>query len=128
VRESVRERACARLESLVLAIRGTTLTSNRTGADLAALATRLRLKTLGALYAAGSGHVGASLSMAELVAVLYFDEMALEDEADHDQLVLPKEHAASRSSAASVDHVEIVVLCGLVPLVHKTPPREGEHP
>ena len=99
MRESVHERACERLESLVLAIRGTTLTSNRTGADLAALATRLRLKTLGALYAAGSGHIGASLSMAELVAVLYFDEMTLEGE-DRDRFVLSKGHAVPMLYAA----------------------------
>ena len=48
--------------------------------------------TIESLYAAGSGHVGSSLSIADLVAALYFHEMKTQGD-DRDRLVLSKGHA-----------------------------------
>ena len=46
-----------------------------TAEELSVIATQIRLDTIQAIYAAGSGHPGGSLSIAEILAVLYFREM-----------------------------------------------------
>ena len=71
----------------------------RTDDQLRWLATRIRRKTIEALYAAGSGHAGASLSIADILAVLYFDVMRL-DGPNRDRIVLSKGHAAPGLYAA----------------------------
>ena len=66
-------------------------------ADLRSVATELRRNILRMIQTAGSGHPGASLSSADLVTVLYYDEMRV-DPADpgwpeRDRFLLSKGHA-----------------------------------
>lgn len=66
-------------------------------ADLHPVATELRRNILRMIQAAGSGHPGAALSSADLVTVLYYDEMRV-DPADpswpeRDRFLLSKGHA-----------------------------------
>ena len=43
--------------------------------ELKEKARRIRLATINAIHVAGTGHAGGALSIADLLAVLYFDEM-----------------------------------------------------
>lgn len=65
---------------------------------------RIRRKTLEMIERAGSGHVGGSFSVAEILSVLYFDEMNIKPkfpkEENRDRLVLSKGHAAPALYAA----------------------------
>ncbi len=58
----------------------------------------IRKNAVSAVFHAGSGHPGGSLSIADIMAVLYFDEMRIDpqnpDWADRDRLVLSKGHCA----------------------------------
>lgn len=58
----------------------------------------IRKETVKAVCHAASGHPGGSLSIADLLAVLYFDKMNIDPEnpqnPDRDRLVLSKGHAA----------------------------------
>ncbi|MGH9465753.1 MAG: transketolase, partial [Terriglobales bacterium] len=69
-------------------------------ADLALhnLATQLRLDSIEATTAAGSGHPTSSMSAADLLAVLFFEVMRLDpahpEDAANDKFVLSKGHAA----------------------------------
>ncbi len=71
---------------------------------LAAIAHKLRKDTIEALYHAGSGHPGGSLSMAEILTVLYFREMNIDplrpDWPDRDRFILSKGHACPSYYAA----------------------------
>lgn len=71
---------------------------------LGALATRIRLGALEGVYSANSGHPGGSLSIADILAVLYFKEMKLNaDEPaweERDRFVLSKGHCAPAYYAA----------------------------
>ena len=64
---------------------------------LKAFAVRIRLATLEAIHAIGSGHVGGALSIADVLAVLYGREMNVRSEdprwPDRDKLVCSKGHA-----------------------------------
>ena len=75
-----------------------------TAEELSVIATQIRLDTIQAIYAAGSGHPGGSLSIAEILAVLYFREMNVDpyDPAaeNRDRFVLSKGHAAPALYAA----------------------------
>jgi transketolase len=66
-------------------------------ADLRATATELRRNILRMIQAARSGHPGAALSSADLVTVLYFDEMRVDPAdpswPDRDRFLLSKGHA-----------------------------------
>jgi transketolase len=66
---------------------------------LAELARKIRLHVIRMTHAAKSSHVGSSLSMAELLAVLYARIMRLSPETvndpDRDRLVLSKGHACA---------------------------------
>ena len=66
-------------------------------ADLRPVATELRKNILRMIQTAGSGHPGASLSSADLVTVLYYDEMRVDpvDPAwpERDRFLLSKGHA-----------------------------------
>ncbi len=66
-------------------------------AELRSIATELRRNILRMIFAAGSGHPGSSLSAADLVTVLYFDEMRIAPSdptwADRDRFLLSKGHA-----------------------------------
>ena len=68
-----------------------------TRADLRSVATELRINILQMIQTAGSGHPGASLSSADLVTVLYYDELRV-DPANpawpaRDRFLLSKGHA-----------------------------------
>ncbi len=61
-------------------------------------ADQIRLSVIHGTYHAASGHPGGSLSIADLLAYLYFVEMRIDpahpDKPDRDRLVLSKGHAA----------------------------------
>ena len=65
--------------------------------DLEAIANRLRRHVIKMTCAAGSGHPGGSLSAAEMMAALYFQELRLEpahpDWPDRDRFIMSKGHA-----------------------------------
>ncbi len=80
---------------------------------LAKIATRLRIHSLKMTTKAGSGHPTTCLSMAELMACLFFDEMRFNPK-DHrdwanDELILSKGHAAPILYAAYAE-------AGIIPL------------
>ena len=64
--------------------------------DLAVTAQRARLLALDMVHTAGSGHIGGSLSVMDILTVLYFREMKVNPEApkdpDRDRLVMSKGH------------------------------------
>ena len=66
--------------------------------DLQEIARRIRVGIIDAVYSASSGHPGGSLSIADLLAYLYFEKMNVDpanpDMADRDRLVLSKGHCA----------------------------------
>ena len=62
-------------------------------------AREIRRGTLRAIGSIGSGHVGGSLSLAEVLAVLYFEQMPLSDPArpdwpERDHLITARDMAA----------------------------------
>jgi transketolase len=65
--------------------------------ELQRIANELRCLVLRMVHSAGSGHIGGSLSAAEIVAALYFSELRLDpswpDWPDRDRFVLSKGHA-----------------------------------
>lgn len=64
--------------------------------ELALTAAKIRRKALEAIEAAHSGHVGGSFSVADILAVLYFEKMHIEPSdpknPDRDRFVLSKGH------------------------------------
>lgn len=64
--------------------------------ELALTAAKVRRTALEAIYAAQSGHVGGSFSVADILTVLYFDKMKIDPEdpknPDRDRFVLSKGH------------------------------------
>lgn len=66
-------------------------------AELGRTATILRRNILQMIHAAGSGHPGSALSCADLVTVLYYDEMRIDPAnptwGDRDRFLLSKGHA-----------------------------------
>lgn len=72
--------------------------------DLERTAADIRLLALKGIHAAGSGHTGGSLSIAEILAVLLFDQMKVDPDnpkdKDRDRLVLSKGHGAPAYYAA----------------------------
>lgn len=69
-----------------------------TDADLKNIATSIRKKIIEMVYSAKSGHPGGSLSIADVLTVLYFKEMNIDPldslNPDRDRLVLSKGHAS----------------------------------
>jgi len=67
-------------------------------ADLESRARQLRRDVLQMVHAAGSGHLGGSLSAAEIMAALYFQHLRLDpqrpDWPERDRFILSKGHAA----------------------------------
>ncbi|MGD2246286.1 MAG: transketolase, partial [Candidatus Aminicenantes bacterium] len=65
---------------------------------LSQIATRLRIHSVKMTTKAGSGHPTTCLSMADLIACLFFDEMRFNPQDPHDwandEFVLSKGHAA----------------------------------
>lgn len=66
--------------------------------DLKGIATRIRRRVIEMVYSAQSGHPGGSLSIADILTVLYFREMNIDplkpDDPDRDRLILSKGHAS----------------------------------
>lgn len=66
--------------------------------QLSGLANTIRKDLLRAIYNAGSGHPGGSLSAIDILTVLYFDTMHIDPEnpkdPDRDRFILSKGHAA----------------------------------
>ena len=62
------------------------------------IANKIRLDTLQEIYYAKSGHPGGSLSIAEILTVLYFNEMHIDEnkpyDENRDRFVLSKGHAS----------------------------------
>ena len=72
---------------------------NKTESDfLREKANNIRVGTVEAVYSASSGHPGGSLSIADILAYLYFKEMNVDpsdpEKADRDRFVLSKGHAS----------------------------------
>ena len=69
-----------------------------TDLDLERCAAKMRMDIIEGVHAAASGHPGGSLSAADAIAVLFFDEMNIDpgepDKPDRDRFVLSKGHAA----------------------------------
>lgn len=65
---------------------------------LSLIAYEIRRHVLEGVFSAGCGHPGGSLSIADILAVLYFDEMRVDPKnptwADRDRFVLSKGHCA----------------------------------
>ncbi|HHV94477.1 MAG TPA: transketolase [Firmicutes bacterium] len=65
--------------------------------ELEQIAKELRIAVLKMVYSAGSGHIGGSLSAADIVTALYFDKMRIKPEEpdwdDRDRFILSKGHA-----------------------------------
>ena len=66
--------------------------------ELSVIANKIRKNALTAVYSAKSGHPGGSLSIADVLALLYFEIMNIDPKnpknPDRDRLVLSKGHAA----------------------------------
>ncbi len=72
--------------------------------QLEIIAVKIRMGIIEGTYNAKSGHPGGSLSIAELLSYLYFDEMNIDpanpQKPDRDRFVLSKGHAAPALYAA----------------------------
>ena len=83
------------------------------GNDCQALARRIRCHAIRMTHSAGSSHVGSSLSIAELLAVLYRSVLRVTpetmDDPDRDRLILSKGHACAGLYA-------VLAECGFFPL------------
>ncbi|MBQ7334477.1 MAG: transketolase [Clostridia bacterium] len=66
--------------------------------ELAEIARRVRVGIIDAVYSASSGHPGGSLSIADILTYLYFEELRVDpanpDAPDRDRFVLSKGHCA----------------------------------
>jgi transketolase len=66
--------------------------------ELELWAARIRRTALQTIQTAGSGHIGGSFSLGEILAVLYFDKMNIDpqnpEKEDRDRLVLSKGHCS----------------------------------
>ena len=66
--------------------------------ELSLIAAKIRLGVIESTHAAGAGHPGGSLSIADIMAYLYFEEMNVKADdpkwEDRDRLVLSKGHTA----------------------------------
>ena len=75
-----------------------------TNTQLELVAYKIRKHALSAVHSAKSGHPGGSLSIADIMSVLYFDEMNVNPadpkNADRDRFVLSKGHCAPALYAA----------------------------
>ncbi|MBR6557846.1 MAG: transketolase [Clostridia bacterium] len=67
-------------------------------AELSRIATNIRMGALTAVYSASSGHPGGSMSIADIMAYLYFSEMNVKVDdpkwADRDRFVMSKGHTS----------------------------------
>ncbi len=83
--------------------------------ELSLWADKIRKTALETIKNAGSGHIGGSMSIAEMLSVLYFDEMNVTvtdpEREDRDRLVLSKGHCSPALYSA-------LALKGFFPLEH----------
>lgn len=83
----------------------------------------IRKKLLETIQNAGSGHIGGSMSIAEILSVLYFEEMKINPEnpdmQDRDRLVLSKGHCSPALYAT-------LALKGFFPIEHLSSFRNME--
>lgn len=83
------------------------LSKSQTVKRLTKIAQQLRVDVLEMIYKAQSGHLGGSLSAAEIIATLYYHELNIEPDnpqwPDRDRFVLCKGHAAPVVYAALAD-------------------------
>ena len=74
--------------------------------ELKKISADIKLGALEAVYSANSGHPGGSLSISDILAYLYFEEMNIDPgnpkKADRDRFVLSKGHTAPALYAALV--------------------------
>ena len=79
-------------------------TQKKSKEELEKLAKKIRLGIIDEMYYGKSGHPGGSLSIADIMTVLYFDEMNIDNEnpnwEDRDRLVLSKGHCSPALYAA----------------------------
>lgn len=79
------------------------------------MAATIRKTALETIHTAGSGHIGGSFSMADIMAVLYFKAMNVDpknpDKPDRDRLVVSKGHCSPVTYAT-------LALKGFFPLEH----------
>ena len=79
-------------------------TQKKSKEELEKLAKKIRLGIIDEVYYGKSGHPGGSLSIADIMTVLYFDEMNIDNEnpnwEDRDRLVLSKGHCSPALYAA----------------------------
>lgn len=72
--------------------------------ELKLIANNIRRTTIEMVYHAGSGHIGSSLSAADILTALYFDKMNVDpqqpEDPDRDRLVLSKGHMTPALYAA----------------------------
>ena len=72
--------------------------------ELAIISDKIRKNALTAVYSASSGHPGGSLSIADLLSVLYFEVMNIDPKnpkmEDRDRFILSKGHAGASIYAA----------------------------
>ncbi len=83
--------------------------------ELELWAAKIRKTALETIQNAGSGHIGGSFSIADILAVLYFDKMNIDiaddKKADRDRLVLSKGHCSPTMYAS-------LALKGFFPVEH----------
>ena len=83
--------------------------------NLELISCRIRKTALETVQAAGSGHIGGSFSIAEILSVLYFDRMNVDpekpDKADRDRFVISKGHCSPSVYSA-------LALKGFFPVEH----------
>ena len=84
-------------------------------AGLSLLGAQMRRSALEMVYRATSGHLGGSMSLCEILAVLYFDKMNVDpddqNKADRDRMVLSKGHCSPAMYAT-------LALKGFFPVEH----------
>ena len=72
--------------------------------ELEKIANNIRISIIEQVYEAGSGHPGGALSIADIMAVLYFNQMNIDSKDEksnlRDRLVLSKGHAVAAVYAA----------------------------
>ena len=70
------------------------ITNEYSDEDLKKIAANIRIKTIESIYNAGSGHSGGSLSIADILTVLWFNSMNWNNNSDeNDKFILSKGHA-----------------------------------
>ena len=110
--------------------------NNERHSELRRIANRVRRHILDGVYSAGCGHPGGSLSIADVLTYLYFEEMRVDpmnpQDPKRDRFVLSKGHTAPALAEATKESItnfsiplipsaKATILC-LVPPKHSLPP------